>query len=279
MTATPIPRTLAMTLYGDLDVSIIDELPPGRQPIQTFHKTDADRLAVWGFLKREIAKGRQVYVVYPLIKGSEKTDYKDLEDGFESISRDFPRPEYQVTAVHGKMKAEDKQTAMNEFKRGQTQIMVATSVIEVGVDVPNATVMVIESAERFGLAQLHQLRGRVGRGGSQSYCVLMSGEKLSKDARQRLSAMVETTDGFELAELDMRLRGSGDLAGTQQSGLAFDLKIADLGRDQQIIELTRRVAAAVLDADPLLTHPENHLLATLRQRFTPHTPKDFSNIS
>jgi ATP-dependent DNA helicase RecG len=279
MTATPIPRTLAMTLYGDLEVSTIDELPPGRQPIQTFHKTDADRLAVWGFLKREIARGRQVYVVYPLIKGSEKMDYKDLEDGFESIARDFPRPGYQVIAVHGKMKAEDKQLAMKEFKQGQAHIMVATSVIEVGVDVPNATVMVVESAERFGLSQLHQLRGRVGRGGEQSYCVLMSGGKLSKEARQRLSAMVETNDGFELAELDMRLRGSGDLAGTQQSGLTFDLKIADLGRDQQIIELTRRVADAILESDPLLAASENALLRTLRDRFTPHTPKDFSNIS
>jgi ATP-dependent DNA helicase RecG len=279
MTATPIPRTLAMTLYGDLDVSIIDELPPGRRPIQTYHKTDADRLAVWGFLRREIAKGRQVYVVYPLIKESEKMDYKDLYDGFESISRDFPRPEYQVTAVHGKMKPEDKQAAMREFKERQAQIMVATSVIEVGVDVPNATVMIIESAERFGLSQLHQLRGRVGRGGEQSYCVLMSGEKLSKEARQRIEAMVATNDGFELAELDMRLRGSGDIAGTQQSGLAFDLRIADLGRDQQIIELTRRIAGEILDRDPLLAEPENALLRALKERFTPKTPKDFSNIS
>ncbi len=279
MTATPIPRTLAMTLYGDLDVSVIDELPPGRRPIKTYQKTDADRLAVWGFLKREIAKGRQAYVVYPLIKESEKMDYKDLYDGFESITRDFPRPEYQVIAVHGKMKAEDKQLAMREFKERQAQIMVATSVIEVGVDVPNATVMVIESAERFGLSQLHQLRGRVGRGGEQSYCVLMSGQKLSKEARQRLGAMVATNDGFELAELDMRLRGSGDIAGTQQSGLAFDLRIADLGRDQQIIELTRRVAGEILDADPLLERPENALLRTLKERFSPQTPKDFSNIS
>ena len=279
MTATPIPRTLAMTLYGDLDVSVIDELPPGRRPIKTYHKTDADRLAVWGFLKREIAAGRQVYVVYPLIKESEKMDYKDLEDGFESIVRDFPRPVYQVIAVHGKMKAEDKQSAMGEFKSGLAQIMVATSVIEVGVDVPNATVMIIESAERFGLAQLHQLRGRVGRGGEQSYCVLMSGQKLSKDARQRLEAMVATCNGFELAELDMRLRGAGDIAGTQQSGLAFDLRIADLGRDGQIIELTRRVAGGILDADPLLEKPGNMLLRTLRERFSPHTPKDYSAIS
>ncbi len=279
MTATPIPRTLAMTLYGDLDVSVIDELPPGRRPIKTYHKTDADRLAVWGFLKREIAAGRQVYVVYPLINESEKMDYKDLEDGFESITRDFPRPDYQVIAVHGKMKAEDKQAAMGEFKSGMAQIMVATSVIEVGVDVPNATVMIVESAERFGLAQLHQLRGRVGRGGEQSYCVLMSGQKLSKEARQRLEAMVATCNGFELAELDMRLRGAGDIAGTQQSGLAFDLRIADLGRDGQIIELTRRVAGEVLDADPLLEKPASALLRALRERFSPHTPKDYSAIS
>jgi ATP-dependent DNA helicase RecG len=279
MTATPIPRTLAMTLYGDLDVSVIDELPPGRQPIKTFHKTDADRLAVWGFLRREIEKGRQAYVVYPLIQGSEKTDYKDLHDGFESISRDFPRPAYQVIAVHGKMKPADKQSAMEEFKRRDAQIMVATSVIEVGVDVPNATVMVIESAERFGLSQLHQLRGRVGRGEGQSYCVLMSGEKLSKEARKRLEAMVETNDGFELAELDMRLRGTGDLAGTQQSGMAFELRIADLGRDQQLIEHTRAVAGRVLDDDPLLTSPANAPLAALRARFAPRPRRDFSMIS
>ncbi len=276
MTATPIPRTLAMTLYGDLEVSVIDELPPGRQPIRTYHKNDGDRLAVWGFMKREIAKGRQVYVVYPLIQESEKMDYKDLYDGFESISRDFPRPEYQVIAVHGKMRAEDKQQAMREFKDKQAQIMVATSVIEVGVDVPNATVMVIESAERFGLSQLHQLRGRVGRGGEQSYCVLMSGQKLSKEARQRLGAMVETNDGFELAEMDLRLRGAGDMAGTQQSGLAWELRIADLGRDQQIIEMTRQVASRILETDPMVTDP---LLAALREKFTPRTPKDFSNIS
>ncbi len=279
MTATPIPRTLAMTLYGDLEVSVIDELPPGRQPIKTMHRTDAERLALWGFMKREIAKGRQVYVVYPLIKESEKMDYKDLYDGFESISRDFPRPQYQVIAVHGKMKAEDKQSAMKEFKEGAAQIMVATSVIEVGVDVPNATVMVIESAERFGLSQLHQLRGRVGRGGEQSYCVLMSGDRLSKEARQRLEAMVRTSDGFELAELDMKLRGSGDIAGTQQSGLAFDLRIANLGRDQQIIELTRRVAGAILDGDPLLQKPEYALLRTLKERYGTKSPKDFSMIS
>jgi ATP-dependent DNA helicase RecG len=279
MTATPIPRTLAMTLYGDLDVSVIDELPPGRRPIKTYHRTDAERLALWGFLKREIAKGRQIYVVYPLIKESEKMDYKDLYDGFESISRDFPRPEYQVVAVHGKMKPEDKQSAMTEFKRGVYQIMVATSVIEVGVDVPNATVMVIESAERFGLSQLHQLRGRVGRGGEQSYCVLMSGQKLSKEARQRLDAMVRTNDGFELAELDMKLRGSGDISGTMQSGMAFDLKIANLGRDQQIIELTRRVAENILARDPMLQKPENALLKALKERYSTAGNTDFSMIS
>jgi RecG-like helicase len=390
MTATPIPRTLAMTLYGDLDVSIIDELPPGRRPVQTFHKTDADRLAVWGFLKREIAKGRQVYVVYPLIKESEKMDYKDLYDGFESISRDFPRPQYQVVAVHGKMKAEDKQTAMREFKDGLSQIMVATSVIEVGVDVPNATVMVIESAERFGLSQLHQLRGRVGRGGEQSYCVLMSGVKLSREARQRLDAMVatndgfeslsqqfpppkyfitvvhgrlpaeikeqnmrefkdgvahimvattvievgvdvpnatvmviesaerfglsqlhqlrgrvgrgggqsycilmsgdklshearkrleamvRTNDGFELSELDLQLRGSGDLGGTMQSGQMFDLKIASPSRDSALVEHARNVAMTILDADPQLDDPR---LKELKQRYFSKKDSDFSRIS
>ena len=279
MTATPIPRTLAMTLYGDLEVSIIDELPPGRKAVKTYLKSDSDRLAVWGFLKREIAKGRQVYVVYPLIEDSEKMDYKSLEDGYESIVRDFPRPEYQVVAVHGRMKAEDKQTAMREFKEGQCQIMVATSVIEVGVDVPNATVMVIESAERFGLSQLHQLRGRVGRGGDQSYCVLVSGVKLTKEARQRLRAMTETNDGFELAEMDMRLRGSGDMAGTQQSGLAFDLRIADLSRDGQVIEHTRRVAEGILEGDPQLERPENDLLRALRAKYASKAPADFSQIS
>ncbi|MBO5861340.1 MAG: ATP-dependent DNA helicase RecG, partial [Alistipes sp.] len=211
MTATPIPRTLAMTMYGDLDVSVIDELPPGRQPIRTYHYTDAARLKLWGFLRKQIAEGRQVYVVYPLIKESETMDYKDLEDGFQSIVRDFPLPDYRVTVCHGKMKPQDKEESMRQFKEHEADILVATSVIEVGVDVPNATVMVIESAERFGLSQLHQLRGRVGRGGGQSFCILMSGEKLSREARQRLQAMCETTDGFRLAELDMKLRGAGDI--------------------------------------------------------------------
>ncbi len=219
MTATPIPRTLAMTLYGDLDVSVIDELPPGRKPIITRRLYDSQRMKLFGFLRREIAAGRQVYVVYPLIKESEKMDYKDLHDGFEAISQEFPLPDYRLSALHGKMAAEDKNEAMRAFKAGETHIMVATSVIEVGVDVPNATVMVIESAERFGLSQLHQLRGRVGRGGEQSYCILMSGEKLSREARARLDAMVETGDGFRLSELDLQLRGAGDIEGTAQSAI------------------------------------------------------------
>ena len=239
MTATPIPRTLAMTLYGDLDVSVIDELPPGRQPIRTYHYTDAARLKLWGFLRQQIAAGRQVYVVYPLIKESETMDYKDLEDGFESIVRDFPLPDYRVTVCHGKMKPQDKEESMRQFKEHEADILVATSVIEVGVDVPNATVMVIESAERFGLSQLHQLRGRVGRGGGQSFCILMSGEKLSREARQRLQAMCQTTDGFRLAELDMKLRGAGDINGTQQSGMAFDLKIANPTLDADLLQSAR----------------------------------------
>jgi ATP-dependent DNA helicase RecG len=279
MTATPIPRTLAMTLYGDLDVSVIDQLPPGRKPIKTLHMTDAERLALQGFMKREIDKGRQAYVVYPLIKESEKMDYKDLYDGYESITRDFPRPRYQTGVVHGKMKPRGKQLSMEEFKQGRANILVATSVIEVGVDVPNATIMVIESAERFGLSQLHQLRGRVGRGGEQSYCILMSGEKLSREARARLDAMVATADGFELAELDMKLRGSGDIAGTRQSGMAFELKIANLGKDSQIIELARSTATRILDADPTLAAPENSQLASLRDKYSSKTEKDFSMIS
>ena len=238
MTATPIPRTLAMTLYGDLDVSVIDELPPNRRPIKTVHYYDSARLRLFGFMRQEIAKGRQVYVVYPLIKESESMDYKDLTDGFEAVSRDFPLPEYKVTVCHGQMKPEDKEESMRQFKEGEADILVATSVIEVGVDVPNATVMVIESAERFGLSQLHQLRGRVGRGGEQSYCILMSGEKLSKEARQRLAAMCETNDGFRLAELDLKLRGAGDINGTLQSGAAFDLKIANPTLDTQILQLS-----------------------------------------
>ncbi len=279
MTATPIPRTLAMTLYGDLDVSVIDELPPGRQPIKTFHYTDAARLRLFGFMKQEIKKGRQVYVVYPLIKESEAMDYKDLNDGYESISRDFPLPEYVTSICHGKMKPEDKEESMRQFKEHESDILVATSVIEVGVDVPNATVMVIESAERFGLSQLHQLRGRVGRGGEQSYCILMSGEKLSKEARARLNAMCETNDGFQLAELDLKLRGAGDVNGTQQSGMAFDLKIANPTADVQILSQARDAAEEILSADPTLSAPSNHGLQELKERFSAKEEIDFSRIS
>ena len=279
MTATPIPRTLAMTLYGDLDVSVIDELPPGRRPIKTFHYTDAARLKLFGFMRQEIAKGRQVYVVYPLIKESEAMDYKDLTDGYEAISRDFPLPQYVTAICHGKMKPADKEESMRQFKEGEAQILVATSVIEVGVDVPNATVMVIESAERFGLSQLHQLRGRVGRGGEQSYCILMSGEKLSRESRARLDAMCETNDGFRLAELDLKLRGAGDINGTQQSGMAFDLKIASPTADVQILTLSREAAVSVLEADPALAKPENRGLQELRRRYSGREEMDFSRIS
>ena len=279
MTATPIPRTLAMTLYGDLDVSVIDELPPGRRPIKTFHYTDAARLKLFGFMRQEIAKGRQVYVVYPLIKESEAMDYKDLTDGYEAISRDFPLPQYVTAICHGKMKPADKEESMRQFKSGEADIMVATSVIEVGVDVPNATVMVIESAERFGLSQLHQLRGRVGRGGEQSYCILMSGEKLSKESRARLQAMCETNDGFRLAELDLKLRGAGDINGTLQSGMAFDLKIANPTLDVQILTVSREAAAAILTADRDLSLPEHRGLRELRRKYSGQEEIDFSMIS
>ena len=279
MTATPIPRTLAMTMYGDLDVSVIDELPPGRQPIRTYHYTDAARLKLWGFLRKQIAEGRQVYVVYPLIKESETMDYKDLEDGFQSIVRDFPLPDFRVTVCHGKMKPQDKEESMRQFKEHEADILVATSVIEVGVDVPNATVMVIESAERFGLSQLHQLRGRVGRGGGQSFCILMSGEKLSREARQRLQAMCETTDGFRLAELDMKLRGAGDINGTQQSGMAFDLKIANPTLDADLLQTAREAAIWLLEQDPHLQKAENSSLRELRARHAGKQRFDFSMIS
>ena len=279
MTATPIPRTLAMTMYGDLDVSVIDELPPGRRPIKTFHYTDAARLKLFGFMRQEIAKGRQIYVVYPLIKESEAMDYKDLTDGYEAISRDFPLPQYVTAICHGKMKPADKEESMRQFKSGEAQILVATSVIEVGVDVPNATVMVIESAERFGLSQLHQLRGRVGRGGEQSYCILMSGEKLSRESRARLDAMCETNDGFRLAELDLKLRGSGDINGTMQSGMAFDLKIASPTADVQILTVSREAATGILAADPALAHPQNRGLEALRRRYSGREEIDFSRIS
>lgn len=279
MTATPIPRTLAMTLYGDLDVSVIDEMPPGRKPIQTKHIYDSQRMKLFGFMRSQIAKGRQMYVVYPLIKESEKMDYKDLYDGFETISHEFPLPEYKLSVVHGKMSSADKNEGMRAFKQGETQIMVATSVIEVGVDVPNATVMVIESAERFGLSQLHQLRGRVGRGDQQSYCVLVSGNKLSREARARLDAMVETTDGFRLSELDLKLRGAGDISGTQQSGTAFELKIASLAKDVKLIEFVRFVALEVLDVDSDLSLPENVLLAQLKMRYAAAGDVDYGMIS
>lgn len=263
MTATPIPRTLAMTLYGDLDVSVIDELPAGRKPIQTLHKFENHRLRLHGFLKEEIAKGRQVYIVYPLIEESEKMDYLDLMNGYEHISKSFPQPEYRVSIVHGKMKAAEKDFEMNRFKNGETHIMVATTVIEVGVNVPNASVMVIENAEKFGLSQLHQLRGRVGRGAEQSYCILMSSHKLSSEAKIRLDTMVRTNDGFEISEVDLRLRGPGDLEGTQQSGV-LDLKIADLAKDQQILIEARQSVERILDEDPSLIMEKNR---TLRMYF------------
>ena len=259
MTATPIPRTLAMSLYGDLDISVIDELPPGRKPVKTAHRFDSKRLQVFGFIKDEIRKGRQIYIVYPLIKESEALDYKDLMDGYESISREFPLPDYQISIVHGKMKAEDKAYEMERFVKGETQIMVATTVIEVGVDVPNASVMIIESAERFGLSQLHQLRGRVGRGGDQSYCILMSGHKLTTEAQTRLDTMVRTNDGFEIAEVDLKLRGPGDLMGTQQSGI-LNLKIADIVKDNDILRTARYWAQRILKEDPGLNASGNEAM-------------------
>ncbi|CAM3430104.1 ATP-dependent DNA helicase RecG [Aequorivita lipolytica] len=256
MTATPIPRTLAMSVYGDLDISVIDELPPGRKDIKTVHRFDANRLKVFRFMKDEISKGRQVYIVYPLIQESETMDYKDLMDGYESIVREFPQPNYQVSIVHGQMKPADKEYEMNRFIKGETQIMVATTVIEVGVNVPNASVMIIESAERFGLSQLHQLRGRVGRGAEQSYCILMTSHKLSADAKTRLETMVRTSDGFEIAEVDLKLRGPGDMMGTQQSGV-LNLRIADIIKDSEILKIARSYAMQVLKADPNLSSEEN----------------------
>jgi ATP-dependent DNA helicase RecG len=277
MTATPIPRTLAMSVYGDLDISVIDELPPGRKEVKTVHRFDSNRLAVFKFLKDEIAKGRQVYVVYPLIQESAAMDYKDLMDGYESISRDFPMPKYQISIVHGKMKPADKEYEMQRFVKGETQIMVATTVIEVGVNVPNASVMVIESSERFGLSQLHQLRGRVGRGADQSYCILLSDVKLSADAKTRLKTMVETSDGFKIAEVDLKLRGPGNIMGTQQSGV-LNLKIADIVKDTSILVEARNAAIDLLTDDPNLSKPEN--LVTLNS-YTKHqkTSGLWANIS
>lgn len=258
MTATPIPRTLAMTLYGDLDVSVIDELPPGRKPIQTIHQFDNRRPSLYAGIRKQIAEGRQVYIVYPLIKESEKMDIKNLEDGYENICSEFA--DCKVSKVHGQMKPAEKDAEMQRFVNGETQIMVATTVIEVGVNVPNASVMVIENAERFGLSQLHQLRGRVGRGADQSYCILVTSYKLSEDTRKRLEIMVQTNDGFEIAEADLKLRGPGDLEGTQQSGIAFDLKIADIARDGQLLQYVREVAACIVDEDPNGQLPEYQIL-------------------
>ena len=273
MTATPIPRTLAMTLYADLDCSIIDEMPPGRQPVVTTHGTDANRAQLFHFMRQEIAKGRQVYVVYPLINESESLDLKDLMDGYESISRSFPQPQYQLSIVHGQMPADAKAYEMDRFKRGETHIMVSTTVIEVGVDVPNATVMVIENAERFGLSQLHQLRGRVGRGGGQSYCILMTKNELNSTSQQRIQTMCSTTDGFTIAEADLRLRGPGDLQGLQQSGM-LDLKLADLVDDEPLVCATRDEVHTLLEADPDLQRPENKLLRQyIQNNNRPHWDK------
>ena len=259
MTATPIPRTLAMTLYGDLDISVIDELPAGRKPIQTLHFYENQRLRMFGFMKQEIAKGRQIYVVYPLIQESEKLDLKNLQEGIETMRHEFPMPEYQISIVHGKMPAKDKDFEMQRFVKHETQIMVATTVIEVGVNIPNASVMIIENAERFGLSQLHQLRGRVGRGAEQSYCILMSSHKLSYDGKIRLDTMVKTNNGFEISEIDLQLRGPGNIEGTQQSGV-LDLKVADLATDQQLLLQARKCVEEIFAKDPELAHPENQIL-------------------
>ncbi len=265
MTATPIPRTLAMTVYGDLDCSIIDELPPGRKAVKTIHATDHQRLKVFGFIREQIARGRQVYIVYPLIEESETMDLKDLMDGYESIAREFPLPQYQISIVHGRMDSEAKDYEMGRFKRGETQIMVSTTVIEVGVDVPNASVMIIENAERFGLSQLHQLRGRVGRGAEQSYCILMTGNKLSNTARERIKIMVDSTDGFRIAEADLRLRGPGDLQGLQQSGI-LQLKLADIVGDETIVRAARETVQEILEKDPRLESLDNACLRLYLQK-------------
>jgi ATP-dependent DNA helicase RecG len=276
MTATPIPRTLAMTVYGDLDSSVLDELPPGRKPIKTLHIYDSSRLKLFSFMHKEIAQGRQIYIVYPLIKESEKLDLKDLMDGYESIAREFPLPKYQISIVHGQMKPADKDFEMDRFKNGKTNIMVSTTVIEVGVDVPNASVMVIENAERFGLSQLHQLRGRVGRGADQSYCILVSSYKLSSEAQTRIQTMCNTNDGFEIAEVDLRLRGPGEITGTKQSGI-LDLKIADIVKDEKLLKLARYLAMEIIDKDPSLSLVDNQIL---RQHFNnKKSLKDYSKIS
>jgi ATP-dependent DNA helicase RecG len=268
MTATPIPRTLAMTLYGDLDISVINELPVGRKPIETRHFYESQRLRMFGFMREEITKGRQIYIVYPLIKESEKLDLLYLEAGIEAVSQEFPLPEYRISMVHGKLAAADKEFEMQRFVKGQTQIMVATTVIEVGVNVPNASVMIIENAERFGLSQLHQLRGRVGRGAEQSYCILMSGNKLSNDAKLRLNTMVRTTDGFEISEIDLQLRGPGDIEGTQQSGV-LDLKLANITQDQALLQEARQAVILLYENDPDLQKPENAILRTYFEQRNP----------
>lgn len=277
MTATPIPRTLAMTFYGDLDVSVIDELPPGRKPVTTMHFFESQRLKVFNLIRNEIELGRQVYIVYPLIQESETLDYNNLEEGYEAISRAFPRPKYQISIVHGKMKPENKAFEMEQFVKGNTHIMVATTVIEVGVNVPNASVMIIESSERFGLSQLHQLRGRVGRGAEKSYCILMTGEKLSQEGKRRLETMVSTSDGFKVAEVDLEIRGPGDIMGTQQSGL-LDLKIANLAVDGQIVALARNVAMDILSEDPKLEKIENQALRMTLAKILKNKP-NWSKIS
>jgi ATP-dependent DNA helicase RecG len=264
MTATPIPRTLAMTLYGDLDVSVINELPAGRKPIETVHYYENQRLRMFGLMKQEIAKGRQIYVVYPLIKESEKLDLKNLEDGIETMSREFQLPDYRISVVHGKLAAADKEAEMQRFVKGETHIMVATTVIEVGVNVPNASVMIIENSERFGLSQLHQLRGRVGRGAEQSFCILMSNHKLSREGRIRLDTMVATNDGFKISEIDLELRGPGDIEGTQQSGV-LDLKMANLATDQELLMTVRHQVEEIFEKDPQLSHPENQILHQMLQ--------------
>jgi ATP-dependent DNA helicase RecG len=276
MTATPIPRTLAMTVYGDLDVSVIDELPPGRKPIQTLHRFDNQRLGLNKAIRSQLEQGRQVYVVYPLIEENEKLAYRNVEEGFQVMQEAFP--DYKVVMVHGKMKAKEKEAAMQRFVTNEAQIMVATTVIEVGVNVPNASVMIIESAERFGLSQLHQLRGRVGRGADQSYCVLVTNYKLSEDTRKRMEIMCSTTDGFEIAEADLKMRGPGDLEGTQQSGLAFDLHIANLARDGQILTRARELALEIIERDPLLEAPGNSILRLQLNKLYAHTV-DWSRIS
>ncbi|MEF8810892.1 MAG: ATP-dependent DNA helicase RecG [Bacteroidales bacterium] len=278
MTATPIPRTLSMTIYGDLDVSVIDELPPGRKPVKTVHLYEAKRLRLIEFMRKMIHKGRQIYIVYPLIRESEKLDLKDLEEGYETILRYFPPPKYAVSVVHGRMKPEEKAKSMGLFARGQTNIMVSTTVIEVGVDVPNASVMVIENAERFGLSQLHQLRGRIGRGKYQSYCVLMTSDKLSEEARKRIQALVQSNDGFEIAEADLQLRGPGDIEGTQQSGIPFDLKIANLGKDSEILTHARKVAMEILEDDPELKS-EAHGIVKEQLRLIRKRSKNYSVVS